>query len=317
MLDYFHLDVFTDQLFAGNQLAVYLDPPRDLSDAVMQAIAREMAFSETTFVFPPDAPGTDCRVRIFTPARELPMAGHPTIGTAFALAHAGRIGADRASTVFGEGVGPIRVDLEWQDGALRFAWMTQPAPVFGASLERLHTLASAIGLQPGDLRPHGWPVQEVSCGAPFLIIPVASRAAVDRAAPDASTLARAFAEQDWPTRAVYLFTLERGSDEADVYTRMFAPNIGIPEDPATGSASGPLGAYLVHYRLPIGTDRPIRNLQGVMMGRPSWMFIEPVLDGTTMTAMRVGGGAVVVGTGTVNLRSQAVLGSVGGTIDPV
>ena len=91
MLTYLHLDVFTDQLFAGNQLAVYLDPPHDLSDAVMQAIAREMAFSETTFVFPPDAPGTDYRVRIFTPASELPMAGHPTIGTAFALAHAGRI----------------------------------------------------------------------------------------------------------------------------------------------------------------------------------------------------------------------------------
>ena len=95
MLTYLHLDVFTDQLFAGNQLAVYLDPPHDLSDVLMQAIAREMAFSETTFVFPPDVPGTDYRVRIFTPASELPMAGHPTIGTAFALAHAGRIQAGR------------------------------------------------------------------------------------------------------------------------------------------------------------------------------------------------------------------------------
>jgi trans-2,3-dihydro-3-hydroxyanthranilate isomerase len=302
MLTYLHLDVFTDQLFAGNQLAVYLDPPHDLGDAVMQAIAREMAFSETTFVFPPDAPGTDCRVRIFTPASELPMAGHPTIGTAFALAHAGRIGSGLSSTVFGEGVGPISVDLEWQDGALRFAWMTQPRPVFGGSLEQLETLASGIGLHTADLRPHGWPVQEVSCGGPFLIIPVASRAAVDRAAPDARTLARAFAEQGWPTRAVYLFTLERGPDEADVYTRMFAPDIGIPEDPATGSASGPLGAYLVHHGLPIATARPMRNLQGVRMGRPSWMFIEPVVDGTTITAVRVGGGAVVVGTGTVDLR---------------
>jgi trans-2,3-dihydro-3-hydroxyanthranilate isomerase len=302
MLTYLHLDVFTDQLFAGNQLAVYLDPPHDLSGAVMQAIAREMAFSETTFVFPPDAPGTDYRVRIFTPGSELPMAGHPTIGTAFALAHAGRFDGGRASTVFGEGVGPIPVDLDWQDGALRFAWMTQPAPVFGASLDRLDTLAAAIGLETADLRPHGWPVQEVSCGGPFLFIPVASRAAVDRAAPDARTLTRAFAEQGWPTRAVYLFTLDRGADEADVYTRMFAPDIGIPEDPATGSASGPLGAYLVHHRLPIGTGRPIRNLQGVRMGRPSWMFIEPVLDGTAITGMRVGGGAVVAGTGTLNLR---------------
>jgi trans-2,3-dihydro-3-hydroxyanthranilate isomerase len=302
MLTYLHLDVFTNRLFAGNQLAVYLDPPHDLGDAVMQAIAHEMAFSETTFVFPPDATGTDCRVRIFTPASELPMAGHPTIGTAFALAHAGRLETGLPSTVFGEGVGPIPIDLEWRDGALRFAWMTQPAPAFGGSLDRLDTLASAIGLEKADLRPHGWPVQEVSCGGPFLIIPVASRAAVDRAAPDARTLARAFAEQGWPPRAVYLFTVEPGPDEADVYTRMFAPDIGIPEDPATGSASGPLGAYVVHHRLPIPTSRPIRNLQGVRMGRPSWMFIEPVLDGTTVTAVRVGGEAVVVGTGTVDLR---------------
>ena len=301
MLAYLHLDVFTDRLFAGNQLAVYLDPPHDLGDAVMQAIAREMAFSETTFVFPPEAPGTDCRVRIFTPASELPMAGHPTIGTAFALAHAGHIEPGLARTVFGEGVGPIPVDLEWEGGELRFAWMTQPPPVFGRSLEHLDTLASAIGLQTADLAPHGWPVQEVSCGGPFLIIPVASRAAVDRAAPDVRTLARAFAEQGWPSRAVYLFTLERGADEADVYTRMFAPDIGIPEDPATGSASGPLGAYLVHHRLPFRTGRPIHNLQGVRMGRPSRMFIEPVLDGTAISGMRVGGGAVVVGTGTLNL----------------
>jgi trans-2,3-dihydro-3-hydroxyanthranilate isomerase len=302
MLTYLHLDVFTDRLFAGNQLAVYLDPPHDLGDAVMQAIAREMAFSETTFVLAPETPGTDYRVRIFTPGSELPMAGHPTIGTAFALAHAGRIRSGVASTVFGEGVGPISLDLEWQNGALQFAWMTQPAPVFGGSLERLETLASAIGLEAADLRPDGLPVQEVSCGAPFLIIPVASRAAVDRAAPDARTLTRAFDEQGWPTRAVYLFTLERGPDEADVYTRMFAPDIGIPEDPATGSASGPLGAYLVRHGLPLATGRPIRNLQGRRMGRPSWMFIEPVLDGTSIRAVRVGGGAVVAGTGTLDLR---------------
>src|SRR5215211_1644277 len=98
MLTYLHLDVFTEQLFAGNQLAVYLDPPGDLPTHVMQAIAREMAFSETTFVFPPEAEGTDCRVRIFTPASELPMAGHPTIGTAFAMAGAGRIPPGQAST---------------------------------------------------------------------------------------------------------------------------------------------------------------------------------------------------------------------------
>jgi trans-2,3-dihydro-3-hydroxyanthranilate isomerase len=301
-LAYVHLDVFTRELFAGNQLAVYLDPPHDFPDAVMQAIAREMNFSETTFVFPRDTPGTDCRVRIFTPASELPMAGHPTIGTAFAMAGAGRIPRGQASTVFGEGVGPIPLDLEWDGGDLRFAWMTQPTPVFGPSLERVDTLASALGLKPADLRPHGWPVQEVSCGPPFLIVPVASRAAIDAAAPDARTLARAFSEEGRPARPVYLFTLERGDDEADVYTRMFAPDFGIAEDPATGGASGPLGGYLVRHELPVGHARPIRNLQGVRMGRPSWIFIEPIVDAGHVTAVRVGGAAVVVGTGMIDLR---------------
>ena len=273
MLTYVHLDVFTDQLFSGNQLAVCLDPPHDLPQAVMQAIAREMAFSETTFVFPPDVPGTDFRVRIFTPASELPMAGHPTIGTAFALARAGRFARGQASTVFGEGVGPIPLDLEWAGANLTFAWMTQGTPVFGPSLERLDTLASAVGLEPADL---------------------------DRAAPDARMLARAFADQGWPQRHLYLFTLERGSDDADVYTRMFAPEIGIVEDPATGSASGPLGGYLIQRELPVARQRPIRNLQGVRMGRPSWIHITPVVDRTTVTAVRVGGTAVVVGTGTID-----------------
>ena len=300
MLTYYHLDVFTEQLFAGNQLAVCLDPPRDLPTDVMQAIAREMAFSETTFVFPPETEGTDCRVRIFTPASELPMAGHPTIGTAFALARAGRLTTANAFTVFGEGVGPIRVDLEWAGANLRFAWMTQGAPVFGEPLARLETIAAGIGLAPRDLAPHGWPVQEVSCGTPFVIVPVGSREAVDRAAPDTPTLVRAFEEEGWPQRAVYLFTLESGPDEADVYTRMFAPHFGIMEDPATGSASGPLGGYLVRHNLHARSDRPIRNLQGVRMGRPSWIHIVPVVDGAAITSVRVGGTAVVVGTGTID-----------------
>jgi trans-2,3-dihydro-3-hydroxyanthranilate isomerase len=301
-LAYLHLDVFTGELFGGNQLAVYLDPSADLPDAVMQSIAREMAFSETTFVFPPDVPGTDWRVRIFTPASELPMAGHPTIGTAFALARAGRVTPAQASTVFREGVGPVPVELEWDGADLRFAWMTQPAPLFGFSLERLEPLASGLGLDPADLRPNGWPVQEVSCGVPFLVIPVASREAVDRAVPDGKALARAFAERGVPECPVYLFTLEPGDDDADVYTRMFAPEIGIMEDAATGSASGPLGAYLVHHGIvPATRLRPIRNLQGVKMGRPSWISIEPLVQDGRITAVRVGGSAVVVGTGTVEL----------------
>jgi trans-2,3-dihydro-3-hydroxyanthranilate isomerase len=300
-LTYWHLDVFTDRLFGGNQLAVCLDPPADLPARTMQAIAQEMAFAETTFVFPPAAAGTDCRVRIFTPAMELPMAGHPTIGTAFALAHAGRLAERQPFTVFGEGVGPIRVDLQWDGAELREAWMTQPAPAFGPLLDSIDTLAAGIGLEPGDLRPNGLPVQEVSCGVPFAIVPVSSRAAIDRAAPEPRTLKRAFEDQGLPARHVYLFTVDGGPDGADVYTRMFAPSAGILEDAATGSASGPLGAYLVTHDL-APREETVRNLQGVKMGRPSWISIRPVLQAGAITAMRVGGSAVVVGTGTIALR---------------
>jgi trans-2,3-dihydro-3-hydroxyanthranilate isomerase len=321
-LQYLHLDVFTDRLFGGNQLAVYLDPPRDLPTETMQSIAREMAFSETTFVFPlraPGAPGAvddpDFHVRIFTPANELPMAGHPTIGTAFALALAGRVPAGSPRMVFLEGVGPVPLDLTWQQDRLAFAWMTQPKPQFGPSIDAVNAFAAATSLDPGDLRPSQWPIQQVSCGLPYVIVPVASRSALDRARPEAGAHARAFEAAGLPQGHVYLFTLEPGPDGADVYTRMFAPDIGIPEDAATGSAAGPLGAYLVRHGL-VDATRRIRNLQGARMGRPSWLHIEPVLatgtapqsgtvpvSGTVphIVAMRVGGESVLAGEGTLIL----------------
>jgi trans-2,3-dihydro-3-hydroxyanthranilate isomerase len=304
-LHYLHLDVFTDRLFGGNQLAVYLDPPADLPAATMQAIAREMAFSETTFVFPPPAPreASDFHVRIFTPASELPMAGHPTIGTAFALAHAGRVGAGTARTVFLEGVGPVPLALEWAGRRLSFAWMTQSRPQFGPVVDHVEAFAAATGLAANDLRPNGWPIEQVSCGLPYLVIPVTSRLALDRARSDAGAHARAFAAAGLEQGPVYLFTLDHGPDGADVYTRMFAPEIGIAEDAATGSAAGPLGAYLVRHGL-VDASKTIRNLQGAKMGRPSWLHIQPILSATNprdISGMRVGGEAVLAGEGTLVL----------------
>jgi trans-2,3-dihydro-3-hydroxyanthranilate isomerase len=312
-LRYLHLDVFTDRLFGGNQLAVYLDPPHDLPAETMQAIAKEMAFAETTFVFPAAAsaaPGAAAGpvVRIFTPASELPMAGHPTIGTAYALALAGRVAPGTPRIVLAEGVGPVPVDLEWQGDRLAFAWMTQPRPAFGPVIEAVTGFSEATHVAVGDMRPHGWPLQQVSCGVPFVIVPVSSRTVLDRAAPDASAHARAFAAAGMPEGHVYLFTMEPGPDGADVYTRMFAPDIGITEDAATGSAAGPLGAYLVHHGI-VEPGRTLRNLQGVQMRRPSWIHVAPVLAaGAThaagnieIEAMRVGGQAVLVGEGTLDL----------------
>jgi len=160
-LSYLHLDVFTAARFGGNQLAVFLDPPLDLGTQTMQTIANEMAFAESTFVFPANRPDVDMQVRIFTPAEELPIAGHPTIGTAFALAHAGRLRSGTPQIVFGEGVGPVPVALTWNDGRLAFAWMTQPRPQFSGTLPNVDEMAGALGLDATDLAPDGLPVEHV------------------------------------------------------------------------------------------------------------------------------------------------------------
>ena len=181
---YLHLDVFTPAPLSGNQLAVFLEPPV-WPDETMQAIAREMSFSETAFVYPPIHAGSLAQVRIFTPGGELPMAGHPTIGTTFALARQGRIPGGTKHVTLDLGVGPTPVDLEW-DGAvktLRFAWMTQPRPTFGKAFENREETARSLGLEPGDLVAD-LPVQIVSCGVPFVYLPLASRHAVDQAAVD-------------------------------------------------------------------------------------------------------------------------------------
>jgi trans-2,3-dihydro-3-hydroxyanthranilate isomerase len=301
VLTYLHFDVFTNDLLTGNQLAVFLEPRAGIAPELMQALAREMAFSESTFVFPPERPDTDMRVRIFTPSAELPMAGHPTIGTAFALAHAGRLAPGQPRVVFGEGVGPVPVDLEWQDGRLAFAWMTQPRPQFGATLGATSALAAALGLTLDDLET-GLPLQLVSCGGePFVLVPIRTRAAIDRSSMDGRAWADALQAQNVPVRPVYVFSLEPAADAAAVYSRMFAPMLGIQEDAATGSASGPLGAYLARYR-GMAAQQPIINLQGVRMNRPSRIHIRAVVDGTGgISAVRVGGTAVLAGTGTVQV----------------
>jgi trans-2,3-dihydro-3-hydroxyanthranilate isomerase len=172
---YLHLDVFTDRLFGGNQLAVFPDG-RGLSGDMMQAIAREMNFSETTFVLPPAQPEAEMEIKIFTPGGELPMAGHPTIGTAFALARAGVLHPGRDRVVFGLGVGPTPVSLVWRGDELSFAWMTQHNPTFGAPLTDLAGAAALLRLPVAAVAGAGLPVQTVSCGVPVLLVPLAGAA---------------------------------------------------------------------------------------------------------------------------------------------
>lgn len=294
-LSYLHYDVFTDQPFTGNQLAVFLDG-RGLSTGQMQALAREMNFAESTFILPPEAAGTGVRMRIFTPAIELPMAGHPTIGSTFALAHTGFLEPGRARVVFGLNVGPTPVDLEWEGDRLRFAWMTQGLPQFGRAIDGRSQVASSLGLAHDDLAP-GLPIQIVSCGFPSLYVPLRDRDTVDRAISDAAAFRRVMADVGGPM-PIFLFAVLPPGSEATVYSRMFAPEFGIIEDPATGGASGPLGCYLVEQGLVAPeAARSMLNLQGVAMGRRSRLHIS--IDGgpSAITGVRVGGEAVLVGRG--------------------
>ncbi len=297
---YLHLDVFTDHLFGGNQLAVFLDG-RGLRSETMQAIAKEMNFSETTFVLPPEAPGTDVRMRIFTPGSELPMAGHPTVGSTFALARAGVIEQARERWVFGLGVGPTPVTLSWRDGELGFVWMSQLLPQFiGTSVDPA-IAAAALRLQTTAVAGTGLPVQVVSCGVPFLFVPLTTRRAVDNAALDTAALDELYKAMGGDEVGIFLFSKEPGPDKATVYSRMFAPSLGVAEDPATGSASGPLGCYLVRHGL-VAADRAagITSLQGVKMGRPSSIHISIGTDASgAITGVQVGGEAVIAGEGTL------------------
>jgi trans-2,3-dihydro-3-hydroxyanthranilate isomerase len=291
---YLHYDVFTDRRFGGNQLAVF-PSAGGLSAQTMQQIAREIGFAETTFVTTAERPHTDVRMRIFTPGTEMPMAGHPVVGSTFALARDGAIGAGRTDWTFGLNIGPTPVSMEWDGPRLAFAWMTQRTPEFGPTFDDVGRVAAALGLREDDIRSTGLPVEQVSCGVPFVVVPLATRAAIDRAVPDTRLL-------DFEA---YIFTTDRdgASDSATTYSRMFAPMFGVAEDPATGSASGPLGSYLVRHSLVSPEHaRSILNLQGVKLGRPSWIHVSIDTEERTISRVRVGGTSVFVAEGTMEVE---------------
>jgi trans-2,3-dihydro-3-hydroxyanthranilate isomerase len=293
---YLQYDVFTDKPLAGNQLAVFTDTA-GVTTEQMQAMTRETKFSECTFVQPAEVAGTDVRLRIFGPASELQFAGHPVIGSAFALADDGAIAAGRKEFTFGLGIGPTLVELEWQGDRLQFAWMTQQKPVFGPTLTAAAPLAAALGLDPSAIRPGVLP-QEVNCGSPFFMVPLVSRAAVDQAVVDLRAAAAMFEAAKITRRGLFIFSTEPGADGATCYSRMMGAN----EDPATGSASGPLGCYLVkHGLVPADKAGAIVSAQGVKMGRPSRIHIKIDLAGGEISRVRVGGTSVLVGEG--HLRS--------------
>jgi trans-2,3-dihydro-3-hydroxyanthranilate isomerase len=298
-LRYLHYDVFTSRPFEGNQLAVF-DDARGVSGADMQRLTNEMNFAESTFVLPAETAGTDIRMRIFTPAREMPMAGHPTVGTTFALAHQGVIASGRARWVFGLNIGPVPVALDWEDGVLRTAWMDQGRPEFRPPVTPVDEVLGAINADRVAWKETGWPVEEGSCGNAFIYVPLATRAAVDACEPDIAAMRRI--RSAFPGGHVGVFVFSAEGAGATVYSRMFAPDAGVVEDPATGSACGPLGGYLVRNGMVLLADaQSIVSAQGVKMGRPSRLHVRVEASAPSdIVRVHVGGASVRVGEGTIS-----------------
>ncbi len=290
---YFLCDVFTDRLFGGNPLAVLPDA-RGLSDRLMQQIAREFNFSESAFVLPPEQ-GRTRRVRIFTPTKEVPFAGHPNVGTAFALARAGELGPldGPLEVTFEEGAGLVPITIRRQpDGAIACE-LAAPEPLSLGATVGPGALASAVSLSIDDIVTRTHPPRVASVGLPFLVAEVADRAALERARTHMPGVEALVAEGVVPDVHLYV----RSGDEFDIRARMFAPLDGVPEDPATGSANCALAALLGHCDPRDDGDFGWRIAQGVEMGRPSILAARARKKGGTVVGAWIGGTSVLVGEG--------------------
>jgi len=296
---FYMLDVFTNQIFGGNPLAVFPDG-QGLSSELMQRVAREFNLSETVFVLPPEQPGHRRKLRIFTPEAELPFAGHPTVGTAYLLAALGEIplSGDQTQIIFEEGAGPVPVSIFAEGGQPVSAQLTAAQlPQFGPPTPAAADLAGLLSLDLEDLIAEE--IQAVSCGLPFLLVPIRQRQAMGRIQLKRERWEQALAGY-W-TPHIYVFTDDVEAPDLDFRVRMFAPALGIAEDPATGAAAATFAGYL-------GVRDPAREgllrwriEQGVEMGRPSLLEIEADKREGQITAVRVGGSAVLVSEGKMNI----------------
>ena len=298
---FYTVDVFTNQIFGGNPLAVFPDA-QGLETSQMQQIAREFNLSETVFVLPPETSEGTYRLRIFTPGTELPFAGHPTVGTAYLLAAIGAISltGDVTKVMFEEGVGTIPVSIHSFNNQPTFTQLSAAKmPEFGTQTPSTIELASVLSLDPSDLLTEDWSVQAVSCGVPFLFIPLRNRTTLAKAHLNLSQWNSLLASS-WAPH-VYLFTPDAELYDSDFRVRMFAPAMGIPEDPATGAAATAFAGYL-SSRETLQTGRLHWVIeQGFEMGRPSLLYVEAELENNQVTAIRVGGNSVLVSKGEMNV----------------
>lgn len=303
---FLQVDVFTDVPFGGNPLAVFPDA-QGLSTADMQRLALELNLSETAFVLPPDAAGADFKVRIFTPRAELPFAGHPLVGTHWVLAHLGRVPLLEPATevTFELGVGLRTASLEVASGKVTRVVTTHQRPQFlaVAGAEQLARLAAALRLPVEAITATGQPAQVVSTGLPALFVPIRSlndTSRINSMDLDTTALGLVCAELGIQGVEVAVFCAETVHPDRHVHLRFFAPSFGVPEDPATGSASGGLASYLVHHGLiaPTLPATTIHTEQGLELGRPSKVTVEVEGPPGDISMVRVSGDVVPVMEGT-------------------
>jgi trans-2,3-dihydro-3-hydroxyanthranilate isomerase len=289
---YFICDVFTDTRFGGNQLAV-LPEATGLSDRQMQQIAREFNFPESTFVFPAEA-GHTRKVRIFTPATEMPFAGHPNVGTAFVLATAGELGPieESIAITFEEKAGLVPITIQKQDGRIRCE-LKAPQRLSLGKVVPAEMFAQAVSLDPGDIVTRTHPPQVASVGLPFVIAEIKDREALKRARAHAPGLEAIQALGITPDVHLYIHS----GDEFDIRARMFAPFDGVPEDPATGSANCALAELLTTHKSEPDGSFQWRIAQGVEMGRPSNLAARTEKRNGEVVGTWIGGACVLVSEG--------------------
>lgn len=297
----FHtLDVFTDKRFGGNPLAVVLSAD-SLDSQRMQAVAREFNLSETVFVLKPANPMHTARIRIFTPAAEIPFAGHPTVGTAILL------GAERIGTLGGsqsalvaleEGIGTVRIGVRIRQGEPAFAEFDAPRlPEELGGVAAIEDIAAAVGLIPSEIGFENHRPTRFSAGIAFTMIPVRSLEAIGRARFVGEHWERAFGKDG----AVYLYCRETVQKSASFHARMFAPALGVPEDPATGAAAAAFAAVIQRFDAPPAGEHRHLIEQGVEMGRASLIHLSLMLDAERLSAVRIGGHAVRVTEGEIEI----------------
>ena len=298
-LTFVTVDVFTDRQFGGNPLAVVLDAG-GLSSTQMQAIAAEFNLAETTFVLPPKDPAHTARVRIFTPRAEMPFAGHPNVGTAFALAREGEShgGPGGDTMIFEETAGLVRMELMRRGTAVTGASLAAPQPLAIGEAVTPEVVAQACGIAVAAIETRHHVPLIASCGAPFVFAELKDRHALAAAQPHADVFGRALS-REWAT-GIHLY-VQAGAEGADIHCRMFAPLHGIPEDPATGSANVALIGLLA--RLRPEPDLKLHKViaQGFDMGRPSLLDARAEKAAGTVTATFIGGTCVPVMRGTIDL----------------